>query len=197
MISIGKCRSPKGQVSPKAAAREAAAYLVDYASEHGLVGRWRGEGAARLGLSGDVDAEELINVIAGFSPDGKTALLPRQIAESRSVLALDITHSKPKSLSLLQALTTDPDIAATLRDAEDVAVVAAQRYLEDVAGKLRRGHAGAESIESTGLITAAFKHSSSRAGDPQYHEHNLTVAYAEGRRRQMDLPGRPIVVPSR
>ncbi|MEO8697313.1 MAG: relaxase domain-containing protein, partial [Acidimicrobiales bacterium] len=56
-------------------------------------------------------------------------------------------------------------------DAHQRAVEAALEYLEGNATFTRRGHGGAEVIESKGLIAAGFRHRTSRNGDPQLHTH--------------------------
>ena len=45
---------------------------------------------------------------------------------------------------------------------------------------MRRGHAGAQRIPAKGLIGAAFRHRTSRAGDPQLHTHVLVANLALG-----------------
>ena len=53
-------------------------------------------------------------------------------------------------------------------------------YLERVAAHGRRGAGGAVSIEGSGFIAAAFRHRTSRAGDPQLHTHVLIANLVEG-----------------
>ena len=55
--------------------------------------------------------------------------------------------------------------------AHERAVDAAVGYVEREALRSRRGHNGVEQIEGDGLIGAAFRHRTSRAGDPQLHTH--------------------------
>src|SRR5215203_5956094 len=44
----------------------------------------------------------------------------------------------------------------------------------------RRGHGGAMVEEASGLIAAAFRHRTSRAGDPQLHTHVLVANLGRG-----------------
>ena len=68
--------------------------------------------------------------------------------------------------------------------AHDRAVAAVIDQLSTEACFARRGHGGAELVEANGFIGAAFRHRTSRAGDPQLHTHvvvpNLVQA-ADGR----------------
>ena len=53
-------------------------------------------------------------------------------------------------------------------------------YLEREAVFVRRGHNGTESLEGGGLVGAAFRHRSSRAGDPQLHTHVVVANATQG-----------------
>ena len=68
--------------------------------------------------------------------------------------------------------------------AHDRAVASVIDQLSTEACFARRGHGGAELVEANGFIGAAFRHRTSRAGDPQLHTHvvvpNLVQA-ADGR----------------
>lgn len=133
-------------------------------------GRWLGALAARVALSGEVDADDLRSVLAGVVPS-----TGEQIARNnRKVAAIDLTLSAAKSVSLLWALGDDTTAACVVR-AHEHAVEVALSYLEREAVRARRGKAGAEVIDGDGLIAAAFRHATSRAGDPQLHTHVLVA----------------------
>ncbi len=93
----------------------------------------------------------------------------RQHAVSK-VPGFDLTFSAPKSVSLLFGLG-DGRISGRMRDAHDAAVRDALGYLERTASHGRRGHGGCERIRTTGFLAAAFRHRTSRAGDPNLHTH--------------------------
>ena len=64
-------------------------------------------------------------------------------------------------------------------------------------GRPRRfgaGMAGAIVEEASGLVAAAFRHRTSRAGDPQLHTHVLVANLGRGRRRAVVGAGRPAAV---
>ena len=65
------------------------------------------------------------------------------------------------------------------------AVADALGYLERVAANGRRGAGGAMSIQGSGFVAAAFRHRTSRAGDPQLHTHVLIANLVQGTRRPL------------
>ncbi len=93
------------------------------------------------------------------------------------------------SVSLLNAIGS-PEVSNQVRNAHDAAVVAAFAVLEDYAAVGRRGAAGCVSVAGEGLAGAAFRHRTSRAGDPQLHTHvvvpNLVRAPSDGRWSALD-----------
>ena len=76
-----------------------------------------------------------------------------------------------------------------LQDAHDEAVRDALGYVERHAAVTRRGPGGMHAIAGNGLVAAAFRHRTSRAGDPQLHTHvlvaNLTLG-ADGQWSTLD-----------
>jgi Ti-type conjugative transfer relaxase TraA len=142
-------------------------------------GTWVGSGRHALGLEGEVGAEELRTLLAGFSPQDRTSLGFKRPALSSRVAGFDLTFSAPKSVSLLYGLST-PEHSAAVRDAHDQAVAEALTYLERHALSARRGAGGERRIETEGLVAAAFMHRTSRAGDPQLHTHVLAANAVKG-----------------
>ena len=53
-------------------------------------------------------------------------------------------------------------------------------HLSKEACYARRGHGGAQLIEANGFIGAAFRHRTSRAGDPQLHTHVVVPNLVQG-----------------
>ena len=138
-------------------------------------GRWVGRGAQRLSLAGRVEAEELRAVLAGHDPASGEQLARHP---ARKVPGFDLTFRAPKSVSLLWGLG-DRATGAQVMAAHDAAVDAAVGYLERVAGFTRRGQGGVEQVRAEGLVASAFRHRSSRAGDPLLHTHVLVANLAE------------------
>jgi conjugative relaxase-like TrwC/TraI family protein len=74
----------------------------------------------------------------------------------------------------------DESLRRAIRSSHDAAVAEAFGYLERVAAKGRRGAGEAISIRGSGFIAAAFRHRTSRAGDPQLHTHVLIANLVQG-----------------
>jgi conjugative relaxase-like TrwC/TraI family protein len=148
-------------------------------------GEWVGAGGAALGLRGPVNATELDRVLSGQHPATGEAL--GRVLSAR-VPGFDLTFSAPKSVSVLFGIGDDK-LRAVLRDAHDRAVIDALGYMEREAAVTRRGPGGAHVIAGNGLVAAAFRHRTSRAGDPQLHTHvlvaNLTLG-ADGQWSTLD-----------
>ena len=138
-------------------------------------GRWFGEGAERLGLSGEVSPDHLYNLFDGLSPCGRVSLVQRQRHEGKAGHrpGWDCTFSAPKSLSALLSQSDEPTRRA-IQDVHHQAVEAALGYLQDTAASTRRGKGGSR-LERSGIAAAIFEHSTSRALDPQLHSHCLIM----------------------
>jgi conjugative relaxase-like TrwC/TraI family protein len=140
-------------------------------------GRWIGAGSARLGLSGVVAADDLRAVLDGRDPaTGRSLIVARR---PDRLPGLDLTFSAPKSVSLLFALS-DEKTSLAVRRAQDAAVAQAVGYLEREAGEVRRGKDGIDRLAGGGFVAAAFRHRTSRAGDPQLHTHVLVANMTRG-----------------
>ncbi len=178
MLSIGKLGAGQETYYLEKVAKGAEDY---YSGEGEAEGRWTGKGARELGLEKEVGAEQLTSMLTGRDPaNGALLVGSRGVAGGRGpVPGFDLTFSSPKSVSLLWALG-DPATSAAVRQAHERSVDAALGYLERQACWARRGKGGAEFIKGTGYIAAAFRHRSSRAGDPQLHTHVLIANATKG-----------------
>ncbi|MBF6555945.1 MAG: relaxase domain-containing protein [Acidimicrobiales bacterium] len=139
-------------------------------------GQWIGAPSAQLGLVGQVDAQTLRNLLAGTSASGESRGV--QLRPERRP-GYDLTFSAPKGVSLLWALGPG-DVPGTISDAHDRAVVAVLDHLSKEACYARRGRDGKQLIEADGYIGAAFRHRTSRAGDPQLHTHVVVPNLVQG-----------------
>jgi conjugative relaxase-like TrwC/TraI family protein len=173
MLSIGKTR-----LSGEGYYLAAVADGVDeyYRGVGEAPGRWTGDAAVTLGLDGEVGAEQLRAVWAGQHPvtGGALGRFP-----GREIAGYDLTFRAPKSVSLL-ALLGDPDTAMTVTAAHEAAVDAAFSYIERSAARSRTGKDGVHQVEVQGLVAAAFRHRTSRAGDPHLHTHVLVANMGQG-----------------
>ncbi|MDA0167526.1 relaxase domain-containing protein [Solirubrobacter taibaiensis] len=140
-------------------------------------GVWIGSAARDLGVDGEVGADALRRVLEGLDPREGFEL--RTSSSRARVAGFDLTFSAPKSVSVLFGLD-DEELRAGVRAAHDVAVREAVGHLERAAAAVRRGHGGAIVEEASGLVAAAFRHRTSRAGDPQLHTHVLVANLGRG-----------------
>lgn len=183
MLSIGKLAS--GQANYYL---EQAQHRVNHATSVGsgvedyyvggteAAGYWIGLGSEHLRLVGTVGPEALHRLLEGQSPASGWELVQ---PHARRVPGFDVTFSAPKSVSVLFGIGDDA-LRRTIRSEHDAAVAEAFGYLERVAANGRRGAGGAISIKGAGLIGAAFRHRTSRAGDPQLHTHVLIANLVHG-----------------
>jgi conjugative relaxase-like TrwC/TraI family protein len=151
-----------------------------YAGRGEAPGRWVGEGARELGLSGELDAEQLKAMMDGLDPATGETLARR--GGRASTAAFDMTFSAPKSVSVLFAVG-DEQLSRALVEAHEEAVDAAVSYMEREACRVRRGSARQGSICSEragGFVAAAYRHRMSRAQDPQLHTHVVAANMAKG-----------------
>jgi conjugative relaxase-like TrwC/TraI family protein len=108
MLRIIPNKSPSGASSYFSTA--------DYYSEsQELVGRWRGEGARLLGLSGDVDKASWDALCNNLDPRTGQALTLR--TKGNRIVGYDFNFHVPKSVSLIYGLTRDERILAAFEDA--------------------------------------------------------------------------------
>ncbi len=132
-------------------------------------GRWHGHGAAQLGLTGDVDDDVFLRVMAGHSPTGTAVHLGRPYGDD-SVRGFDVTASAPKSVSTLFALG-DAATRAEVLAAHDTAVAAMVSWIETHAHTRYRINGDVAVVDAEGIVAAEFRQHTSRALDPQLHTH--------------------------
>jgi conjugative relaxase-like TrwC/TraI family protein len=169
VLSIGKLGPGQESYYVEAVARG----VEDYYAGGEAPGQWIASSTA-LGLSGEVDADDLHAVLSGHDPSTGTRL-----GQPHRVPGFDLTFRAPKSVSVLFGLG-DPDTARIVRDAHDHAVGAALGWAERHVVWSRRGHGGVELVRGEGLIAAAFRHRTSRNGDPHLHTHVLVPNMVRG-----------------
>ncbi len=175
----------------------------DYYTKRGEApGQWRGELAGELGLLGEVDNDAYAAVLAGKHPGTGEVLVarpkPRRFvaADGRErqldpILGYDVRFSAPKSVSLLYAVGS-PEVRKVIVAAHEEAVSHSIDYLERNACFVQRGKGGKTIEPGAGLVAMAFRHRSSRAGDPALHTHvvtsNMTRAVSDGRWLSLAAP---------
>ncbi len=131
-------------------------------------GRWRGAGAAELGLHGEVDEDDFLQLMAGHDPRTGRDLGTKFI--DRSARAYDVTCSAPKSVSVLFALG-DEMVRGQVLDAHDAAVDAVVDWMERHAHCRYRVNGTVNVVDAEGIAAATFRQHTSRTHDPQVHTH--------------------------
>jgi Ti-type conjugative transfer relaxase TraA len=154
-------------------------------------GQWVGRAAELLGLEGEVVGDDLHAVLASRHPETGDRLTRAQGAPK--VPGFDATFSAPKSVSLLFAIGS-PEVSNEVRNAHDTAVERALEVLEDETARARRGKGGLTQVGADGFVATAFRHRTSRAGDPQLHTHVLiaNIVHCPDDDRWSALDARPL-----
>jgi conjugative relaxase-like TrwC/TraI family protein len=160
------------RITQNNAVRSAKTYYstADYYTEgQELVGRWRGKGATRLGLSGTVDSPQWDALCDNREPHTGDPLTPRRKSERR--VGYDFNFHVPKSVSLLYGLTQDERILQAFRESVDAT-------MEDIEAesKARVRKSGKNEDRTTGnLVWGEFVHLTARpeegVPDPHLHAH--------------------------
>ena len=132
-------------------------------------GIWFGQGAQTLGLTGEVDNEAFIALMAGMDPTRLDRHLGRSY-DDKSVRGFDVTASAPKSVSVLFALG-DLETRRQVLAAHDDAVWALAAWIERHAHTRYRIGGEVAVVDAEGIVAAAFRQHTSRALDPQLHTH--------------------------
>ena len=171
-MSIGKLTAGQEGYYLSAVAHGAEDY---YLGAGEVPGYWIGRTAHELGLEGGVSDDAFVALLSGVSPADGTVLG----RSNRRVPAFDLTFSATKSVSVAWAIS-GPDVKSQIVAAHRDAIAAAVGYLEREAVFVRRGTNGIERLVGGGLVGAAFRHRSSRAGDPQLHTHVVVANAAQG-----------------
>ena len=169
MLNIGKLARGQQDYYLRSVAKGVEDYYVGSGEAPGY---WLGGGSSDLGLQGRVLERELTPVIEGRHPETGEPMTRRH--HKTRMPGFDLTFRAPKSVSLLHALGSK-EASNEVVNAHDAAVAAALDYLERNTALGRRGTDGIFPIGSSGFVGAAFRHRTSRAGDPLLHTHVLVA----------------------
>jgi len=176
VLSIGKLGAGQADYYLEAVGQGVEDY---YAGAGEAPGSWAGSAAGELEVFGQVEGELLHRALSGQHPQTGDPLVKAPGGGGVRVPGFDLTFSAPKSVSLLFGLG-DAGLAREVRDAHEAAVAGALGYMERQGAVARRGHGGTESVLGNGFVAAAFRHRTSRAGDPQLHTHVLVANMTRG-----------------
>jgi conjugative relaxase-like TrwC/TraI family protein len=160
-------------VAPVRSAGGAASYFAKddyYTGEHASeMSEWGGEGAAALGLAGEVGKATFETLLNGALPDGTVVN-----AHEHRRAGIDLTFSMPKSASVLAYVAGDERLLAAHRLAVRQTMAWAERKFAE-ARSYDRNRSG-EAVLTGNLVYAMFQHDTSRKLDPQAHIHVVIAA---------------------
>lgn len=165
-----------------------------YSEEQRVSGEWLGSGAARLGLSGKIQADDFLRLCENQYPaSGQT--LTQRLNTNRSAgqtdvanrrIFYDFTFSPPKSVSIVGFVGGDDRVLEAHVRAVRTALEEFEKF---AATRVRIGGAKAERFTGN-FVAALFNHDTSRALDPHLHTHcivfNATFDPVENRWKALE-----------
>jgi len=183
-------------------------YAEDTKTETHLIttSNWGGKLAQDLGLTGKpVNKDDMLKLFEGYAPNGdklcqNAGQKPRtevkidsktgkpRLNEDGSVMtvdkggrraAFDLTHSPPKSVSLLLALGDD-ETKKIVMEAQRVAVDASMSKMFEAYTQCRRGKGGKDVIDVDGLAYSMHMQFGNRNLEPHIHSHVLVYNVCKG-----------------
>ncbi len=143
--------------------------LEYYASRGETPMAWGGAGATRLGLDGVVDIDEWRDM---FGAGGARRPLSGERLVHCMRPGIELVVSPHKSIAQLGVIGSPEDMHAILDAERDVTMAYLDRVVQDQGG--RRGRAQLRT-PTEGLTWAVSRHATTRAGDPQVHDHVLVA----------------------
>jgi conjugative relaxase-like TrwC/TraI family protein len=142
-----------------------------YSEKETVIGQWVGRGSEHLGLRGEIEAGDpaFEALRQNRHPDGSGKLTPRD-GEGR-VKFFDFQCSAQKSVSIMAVTMGDTRLLA----AHDAAAALAFGELERFAARQENNFGGRVNRRTSNVVAGAFRHTASRALDPQVHTHFVTA----------------------
>jgi conjugative relaxase-like TrwC/TraI family protein len=133
--------------------------------------KWFGNGAEKLGLSGEVAIEQFKPLLHGYSVEGE-CLHAKRIDPKKHRAATDFTFSAPKSVSVAALVQQDGRVVQAHDQAVEVALSVLQgRYAEAKLGNFQHR----QRAKTGNIVAAVFRHETSREQDPQLHSHCVVI----------------------
>lgn len=143
-----------------------------------------------LGIERSLGASDIAALRKGLNPETgqKLPLVAGRMVENwfsgrkgmdRSVSAVDMTLSAPKSVSLMVAVGGE-EIRRAAAEAHELAVERALKFVADELVTVRRGHNGVVQEKAEDVAAALVTQLASRNHDPQLHTHCVLSSAARG-----------------
>ena len=142
-----------------------------YCEKESVSGRWVGRSAERLGLTAEIaSGDEAFEALRNNRNPQTGEKLTARDGEER-IRFYDFQCSAPKSVSIMAVTMGDERLLA----AHDRAVLVAFRELETFAATQTNTTMARHNRITGNVVAAAFRHTASRALDPQVHTHLVTA----------------------
>jgi conjugative relaxase-like TrwC/TraI family protein len=160
-------------------AASAAAYFNEglskedyYSQGQEVIGRWHGRAAEELGLSGQVQPEQFMDLVFNRNPSTGEKLTPRNNTEQNRIPGWDFNFHAVKSLSVLQGLKNDDAMVRVFREA----VAATMADIEELVSTRVRRDGLQEDRLTSNFVWAEYVHFTARGvkgkmPDPHLHVH--------------------------
>lgn len=167
MLSIAKISGGREHYYTNEIATSKEDYYTSQKLSFEPAGLWIGEGARRVKLEGEkVTKNELRELLKGYTPDGKTALVQNagkfDGTKRDRMPGFDLTFSAPKSVSICWAIGSDETRAGIERAQFQAIKKCVEGFESHVV--IRFGKGGTQH-ESAGLIVGVVQHVTSRQVD--------------------------------
>ena len=166
----------KADEAGQASERDSAAYYLDNGAGEDKGAWWTpgsGNPAPLVNRGEVVSPKAFRNMARGLHPKTGEPLI--QTNKSKRTAGYDCQFAAPKSVSVLWAMATSEGRRA-IEAAQDRAV---DRAMDFIAAEglvvARRGKNGEDKEQADDYAAARFRHSTSRAGDPQIHTHAVLL----------------------
>ncbi len=171
----------------KAFAQDGASKTADnYYINEAAPATWQGKGAAILGIKNTaVKREDFINFLDGKIKNPANGQIQDLAENSRGTdrrAGWDFTISAPKSVSIVGLVGGDQRVI----DAHIRANAAAMTWIEEHASLIRVKDALGRNVkeQAGNLMWATVQHETSRANEPQLHNHNVIAAVVYDTKRK-------------
>jgi conjugative relaxase-like TrwC/TraI family protein len=150
-----------------------------YTEQQRVVGRWFGNAAAELGLTGEIATEDFRTALSGLDPRTGATLVHAAQREGERRAGWDATFNSPKSVSVQALVGNDPRLIAAHREAVEHALTELEKFAQ------ARIHRGQEWVTTANVVAARFDHIAARPSenatndgygpDPHLHTHVVVM----------------------
>jgi len=140
-----------------------------------ITGHWIGQGAAVLGLGGEVDREKYSQLLQGIDPSSGQVIVAAAHHNKTRRAAWDAVWGTPKSVSVQALVGGDTRLIAAHSRAVDRAMAEVEQ------SALARKRGGREYVVSANIVGARFDHIAARQAeetrlpDPHLHTHVVMI----------------------